>query len=105
MPSLKFKDSGIVIDKCGKCKGIWLDHREFERIVKYLENIVLTKSTSEYAKDAFKQFVEVATGPEGVISEVRDFLAVLKLLELRIAVENPGLVKASQKIYQQSPFK
>ena len=105
MLSLKYKDSGTVIDKCSKCKGIWLNHREFERIVKYLENIVLAKSASDYAKDAFKQFVEVAAGPEGVISEVKDFLAVLKLLELRIAVEHPGLVKASQKIYQQSPFK
>jgi len=80
MPSLKYKDSGIVIDKCGTCKGIWLNHGEFARIVKHLENSVLTKSASEYAKDAFKQFVEVATGPEGVISEVKDFFGGLETL-------------------------
>ncbi len=70
-----------------------------------LEKIVSTKSASEYVKDVFREFLEIATGPEGRISEVKDFLVVLKLLELRIAVENPRIAEAAQKIYQLWPLK
>ena len=105
MSALTYDTSQVRIDKCSQCKGIWLNHGEFEAIVKYLENIVMTKTASEYAKDVFKQFLEIATGPESKLSEVRDFLAVLKLLELRLVVENPKIIEASQKIYRYSPFK
>lgn len=105
MSSLKYSASGIIIDKCSSCGGIWLDHGEFERIVKYLEDLVLTKPAGQYTKDTFKQFVEILTGPEGVISEAKDFLAVLNLLQMRIAVENPKVAESAQKIYQYTPFK
>ena len=103
--SITYETSAVAIDKCATCRGIWLDHGEFEKIVKHLEEAVSTKSASEYAKDAFTEFLEIATGPEGRISEVKDFLVVLKLLELRIAVENPRIAEAAQKIYQLWPLK
>jgi len=105
MSSLKYRASGIIIDKCSSCEGVWLDHGEFEKIIKYLEHIMLTKPASEYTKDTFKQFVEIFTGPEGTVSEVKDFMAVLNLLRLRLAVENPKIVETSQKIYKYTPFK
>lgn len=104
MLSLKYIDSKVIIDKCICCKGIWLDPGEFAKIIRYLENKVCAKTEAEYLKDTFKQFTEVFTGPEGLISEVKDFLAVLYLLELRIAVEHPHLAKASLRIYQSTPF-
>lgn len=105
MSSLNYRSSGVIIDKCSSCEGVWLDHREFEKIINYLEELVLTKSAKKYTADTFKQFVEIFGGPEGVVSEVKDFLAVLYLLQLRIAVENPKLAELSQKIYQYTPFK
>lgn len=105
MQSLRYMDSKVSIDKCPSCKGVWLDPGEFVKIVRYLENKVCSESAKEYAKDTFKQFIEIFTGPEGLISEVKDFLSVLYLLELRIAVEHPNLAKASQEIYQNTPFK
>lgn len=105
MTSLRYATSRVVIDKCTQCKGVWLDHGEFEKIVRYLEHIVDTESAAGYAKDAFRQFLQIATGSKGPVAETRDFLAVLKLLEFRIAVEHPGFVVALQRIYQASPFK
>jgi Zn-finger nucleic acid-binding protein len=105
MSALKYKDSQVVIDKCSSCKGVWLDPKEFYKIIRFLENKVNTETSEEYVRDTFKQFIEIFTGPEGVISEVKDFLAILYLLELRIAVENPLLASTSQKIYQNTPFK
>lgn len=105
MSSLTYETSKVLIDKCARCHGVWLDHGEFEKIITHLEQIVLNESASGYAKDAFKKFLEIATGPKGPVAETRDFLAILKLMELRILAEHPSLVEASHKIYQCSPFK
>ena len=102
MESLKYMDSTVIIDKCLQCKGVWLDPKELMRVIRYLENRLITETAKEYATDAFKQFKEIFTGHEGIISEVKDFLAVFYLLELRIAVEHPKLADVAQKIYR--PF-
>ena len=36
----------------------------------------------------------MVTGPEGVVSEWRDFTTVLRLLQYRFLVENPGAAAA-----------
>jgi len=105
MKSLTYRKSKIIIDKCTDCEGVWLDNGEFEKIVEFLNEIVVTKSAGDYAKDTFKQFLEIFTGSEGPISEAKDFLSVLYLLQLRMAVKNPKLSEASQNIYKITPFK
>jgi Zn-finger nucleic acid-binding protein len=105
MRSLKYQQSKIIIDKCQFCEGIWLDHGELARIIRYLEHTLDIESSKEYVKDSFKQFIEIFRGREGVISEVKDFLAVFYLLKLRIAVDHPKLAKASENINKYTPFK
>jgi Zn-finger nucleic acid-binding protein len=105
MSSLKYMDSQITIDKCSSCKGVWLDPGEFAKILKYLEERVCAETAQEYVKDTFKQFIEIFSRPQGVISEVKDFLAILHLLELRVVVENPKFAAALRRIYQITPFR
>lgn len=105
MSTLKYMDSKVSINKCPDCKGVWLDPGEFAKIIRYLENSVCTETAKAYVKDTFKQFIEIFKGPDGTISEIKDFLAILYLLELRIAIEHPKLAETSQKIYQATPFK
>jgi Zn-finger nucleic acid-binding protein len=105
MITVPFEKSGVVIDRCDECHGVWLRHQEFEKIVDYLDGIVSTKTASEYAEEARKEFAEIFAGPEGLISEIRDYLAVLRLLRLRVAVENPRIADAVDRIYRLSPFK
>ncbi|MCK4905224.1 zf-TFIIB domain-containing protein [bacterium] len=104
MLALKYMDSQVLIDKCSGCKGVWLESGELAKIILYLENKVNTKTEKEYVKDTFRQFIEIFTGQEGLISEVKDFLVVFYLLRLRIAVEHPNLVKASDKTYETVPW-
>ena len=96
--------SKVVIDKCQSCKGIWLNHGELAKIIRYLEKAVDIKSAKDLSKDTFKKFIKVFTGQKGVISEVKDFLAVLKLLEIRIAVEHPSLTQSWNNIKFVSPY-
>jgi Zn-finger nucleic acid-binding protein len=105
MVSVPYGGSGVVIEVCPRCRGTWLSSGEFERMVRHLEDLVDSQPASAYLKEAVQELREVVTGPEGPASELRDFLAVLRLLRLRIAVEHPGLAEAAQRIYLASPFK
>jgi Zn-finger nucleic acid-binding protein len=105
MTSLTYETSKVVIDKCSRCRGIWLDHGEFEKIVKYLEQVISAESASDYAKDAFRKFLEIGTATKSKIAEIRDFLVVMKLLEERVAVEHPRLAAVLEKIYEFWPLK
>ncbi len=105
MGSLTYSQSKIVINKCSSCEGVWLEHGELARIIRYLENTMVSASAAELAKDTFRQFIEIFKHKEGVVPEIKDFLAVLYLLELRIAAEHPSLVKTAGGIYKYTPFK
>lgn len=96
--SKNYAESKVSIDVCEMCQGVWLDKAEFKKIIKYLENIVTSKPANEYAKETLKEFEEIFTGPESRISEIKDFVAVVKFFQLRLAVENPWVIKVSQAI-------
>jgi Zn-finger nucleic acid-binding protein len=94
MVSLEYGDSAVVIDYCPCCRGTWLDKGEFKRIIDSLEKEVVTKSFSDYVKEAIREGAEVVTGPESFLSEWKDFTTVLRLMQYRLFVEKPGLLSA-----------
>jgi Zn-finger nucleic acid-binding protein len=105
MGVIVYESSGVCIDKCAKCLGIWLDHGEFEKIVRHLEKEVNSETAAQYREDAKGQLAQVFKGPEGPISELRDFFAVIHLLKTRAGVEHAGLVGTLNGIYLANPFK
>jgi Zn-finger nucleic acid-binding protein len=105
MGVIVYETSGVVIDKCLSCHGIWLDHGEFEKIVKHLQDETSSETAAQYCEDVGRQFAQIVTGHEGPISELRDFFAVLNLLEMRLAVEHPKFAGAVTGIYSASPLK
>lgn len=88
LQSLQYMDSKVTIDLCPSCDGVWLDQNELKKIIQYLENVVVSKTSSEYAGDMAKQFQEILTGPESAASELKDFLAVVRLFDQRLLAEN-----------------
>ena len=104
MSSVNYGKSDVVIEKCAQCQGVWVHAGEFEKIIRYLEELVSSKTAPEYVKDSVAQFLEIVSGPDGVVEEVKDFLVVTKLLEVRTGVEHPQLAEAVNKIYQYFPF-
>jgi len=89
METLEYMNSGVKIDRCSSCHGVFLDKGEFKKIISFLENLIISKSSGEYLKDTGEELKEILTGPEDTISEIKDFLAVLNLLELKIQAEHP----------------
>lgn len=105
MRSLTYSQSKVVIDKCQSCEGVWLAHGELAKIIRYLEKAVDSQSVKNLAHHTFKEFIKIFSVQKGLISEVKDFLAVLHILRIRIAVEHPNLSQAWDSIESVSPLK
>lgn len=78
-------DSGIRVDVCSLCHGVWLDRGEFKNIVVYLREKAEHRVLYHYARDLFEEAWEIFSGPEMLREEILDFLAILKLLMYKFA--------------------
>ena len=105
MQSLTYSQSKVIIDKCQSCEGVWLTHGELAKIIRYLEGAVNSESVKSLSHHTFKEFIKIFTNQKGLISEVKDFLAVLTILRIRIAVEHPKLAQVWDNIESISPIK
>ena len=88
-----YGDSGIIVDVCNLCHGIWLDRGEFKKIINYLKEKSDWKLIHEYGKSLRKEFWEIFTGPESFREEVTDFLVLLKLLSYKFLTRHTFLTK------------
>ena len=103
--AIDYGDTGIEVDYCTHCRGVWVDSGEFEKIVHALTDELLTKDVSDYVRASVGEAREIIAGPESLLSEWRDFLTVLRMLEYRILSENPKLGKALANIQASDPFR
>jgi len=104
MSTLNYEESNVAINKCNKCLGVWIHSGEFKKIILYLEKLINTLSSGDYAKGSVKQLLDIAAHPQNIESGIKDFLVILKLLKLKISIEHPSLTEASDKIFKYLPF-
>ena len=102
METRTYMSSGVVIDACALDHGVWLDSGEFEKIVEHLQTLVVRIDAREYRRRALEELREVVTGPEGRISELKDFLTAVRLLQYRLAVEHPRVAEAATAVAELS---
>lgn len=88
LEKLTYPHSKVSIDACSNCKGVWLDRDEFDKIIGYLEDTVVTNTSGDYAKEALREVGEILNGEELKASEFRDLFTVVKLGETRLGVEH-----------------
>ena len=91
LAAIQYGSTKVTVDCCQKCRGIWLDRNEFNRILEALTEELTSKSAAEYLKASLEEAQELFTRPESFLSEWRDLKAVLRLLQLRFFVEHPRL--------------
>lgn len=84
-----YPHSKVRVDVCAADHGVWLDRDEFDKIIRALDELVDRMSVAEYERAALHELAQVVHGPESHWSELRDFLAVFHLLELRLGIEHP----------------
>lgn len=103
--TINYGNTGVKIDYCPVCRGTWLNKGEFKKIVDAFTNELLTKPFSEYIKASIEEAKEIVTGPEGFISEWKDFTSVLRIMQYRLFVENPKLLDTVISIQRANPIK
>lgn len=68
---------------------MWLDKKQFKRIIDALEKEVNTMSFSEYVKASIHEAKQFIAEPEHPISDWRDLITVMRLAEYRFFTERP----------------
>lgn len=84
-----YNGSRIIVDVCNLCQGIWLDRKEFKRIIEYLRERADFEILENYAKNLREEFWEIFIGPESLKEEILDFLIILKFLNYKFATHHP----------------
>jgi Zn-finger nucleic acid-binding protein len=92
MVVVDYGDTGVAIDVCPTCRGIWLEQGEFAKIITALQQELETKDVSDYVKASLEEAGELVTDPENFASEWKDFTTVLRLLQYRLFAEKPRLL-------------
>ena len=105
LAAIHYGDTGVVVDHCVKCGGVWLDAGEFEHIIHALQDEAAAMPSSEYAKTALQEAAELVIGDKSFAAEWHDFKTVLRLMEYRLLVENPKLSQRLVEFARLSPFK
>ena len=90
---VNYGETGIEVDVCGVCRGIWVDRGEFEKIIDYVKEKAQYEVLYNYLKNLSEETKEIFVGPESVRSEAVDLLALVKLLKYKLLVQNPKLIK------------
>ncbi|MFH1894299.1 MAG: zf-TFIIB domain-containing protein, partial [Patescibacteria group bacterium] len=90
---VEYGKSGVAVDLCNVCRGIWLDRGEFKGIMEYLKEEGAYEVLNDYSKKLLEEFWEVFTGPETLREEVSDFLTLSKLLQYKFAVQHSDIAK------------
>ena len=83
-----YGDSGVVIDVCKICKGVWLDRAEFKKIVQWLKDKADYEIMHNYSKNLVKEFAEIFVGPEELREEISDFLTILRIFSRKFGGEH-----------------
>ncbi len=89
--NIQYGDSGVRIDACKKCEGVWLDKDEFKNIIDFVEKRSAYDLLNNYVKSLIEEGKEIFTGPESLKSEISDFFIVLKLLQFKLVFGKPLL--------------
>jgi hypothetical protein len=91
--SIIFGHSGVVIDSCPNCHGVWLDRGEFDAIVLFLRDVATNATTKEISQELREDLRKVVSGqgPEGRLAEVGDAAAAVEALANTVIFDHPSL--------------
>jgi len=101
MTTLEYPHSGVEIEVCAPDHGTWLDKGEFDKIVKALDDLTDSMSERDYEHAALHQLREILGGNESHLQELRNFMTVFRLMEMRIGIDHPATAEAVNRISAQ----
>jgi len=100
----RYETGDVRIRYCPSCRGIWLEHGDFLKIILALSREADEKNTADYIRASLKEASDLVTRPDRLISEWRDLKAVMRLLMYRFFVENPKVKNILVGIQKSLPL-
>jgi len=92
--STHFGNSGITIDRCDHCRGVWLERGEFEGMAGYLHEELDHESSADLRKEVVKDVKAVFTDKSrSKLAEVRDAKSAISALINTSIFEHPALAE------------
>ncbi|HEX4631458.1 MAG TPA: zf-TFIIB domain-containing protein [Chthoniobacterales bacterium] len=90
--SIVFGHSGVVIDSCPDCHGIWLDRGEFDSIVHFLHDDAANATPKEIGQELREDLRKAVTGegPETRMAELGDAAAAIAALANTVIFDHPA---------------
>jgi Zn-finger nucleic acid-binding protein len=104
MVAIDYGDTGVEVDTCTSCRGVWLDGGELEKIIGRLTEELTTMEASDLFRASLEEARELISGSEGFASEWRDLATVLRLLQYRLLSGNPTLGRMLAEFQAKSQF-
>ncbi|GEM_PF-2472294 len=98
MTALEYPHSSVSIDVCVADHGTWLDKGEFDKVVKALDDVTNAMSEREYGEAAAHRLREIVHGNESHLQELRNFMTIFRLMEMRIGIQHPATADAVNRI-------
>jgi len=86
-----YGESGVKVDLCNVCEGIWLDRGEFHRVIQWVTMKADYEIVHNYLKNLISETAEIFTGPESLRNEIADFLTIVKLMNYKFSAQHPGI--------------
>lgn len=105
MATISYGETGVAVEYCVDGHGVWLDKGEFQAIIEALKVEISSKTASDYVTASLDEAVEIITGDEWFISEWKDLLRVMRLLQYRVLAENPKVAELLTALQAANPFK
>ena len=103
MHVLDYDDTGVEIEFCSRCSGVWLDKGKLGKIIDALQQELLGKSLGDYVRETLGEAKKLLVAPQSWVSEWKDFATITRMLQYRILSLKP---KIADKIifFQTSSF-
>jgi Zn-finger nucleic acid-binding protein len=86
-----FGDSGIVVDSCPSCQGVWLDHHEFQEILAHLREDLSSLSPAELKQRVGEELKKLLHSPHHKLSDLREAGAAVGALVNATIFQHPRL--------------
>jgi Zn-finger nucleic acid-binding protein len=90
--STHFGNSGITIERCDTCHGLWLDRDEFNGIVRYLEDEMVHETSADLKQKVAQEVKAVFSDKsKGTLTEILDEKSAISALISASIFDHPKL--------------
>lgn len=88
-----YGSSGVLVDVCPECRGIWLEMDELGKILRQLRDRVNRETLPEYMKDLEEELIKMIKRPEHGKEDLRNIFIIMKLMEYRLVAQHPKIAE------------